>query len=97
MLNAARRSRRGAASTAGDATRRLLPRLTSLRAFAALAVFVFHLHAEDVASLPWGIARIGGTGVAFFFVLSGFVLAGHAAGAACPHVLPPPLRAGVPE
>ncbi len=53
----------------------MLPRLTALRAFAALAVFVFHLHSEDVASLPWSIAAVGGTGVAFFFVLSGFVLA----------------------
>jgi peptidoglycan/LPS O-acetylase OafA/YrhL len=54
---------------------RLLPRLTALRAFAALVVFLFHLHAHDIASLPWGVSAIGGTGVAFFFVLSGFVLA----------------------
>ena len=54
---------------------RLLPRLTALRAFAALAVLVYHLHEHHVVSLPWGISGIGGTGVAFFFVLSGFVLA----------------------
>jgi len=46
-----------------------------MRAFAAVVVYVFHLHAHDVASLPWGISQIGGVGVAFFFVLSGFVLA----------------------
>ncbi|MGY1745237.1 acyltransferase family protein [Blastococcus sp. SYSU D00695] len=53
----------------------LLPRLTGLRAFAALAVFVVHLDAHDVAALPWGVSEVGGTGVGFFFVLSGFVLA----------------------
>ncbi len=51
-----------------------LPRLTGLRAFAALAVFGFHV------SSRWGIfhlplAYLGYTGVAMFFVLSGFVLA----------------------
>ncbi|ROR91378.1 acyltransferase family protein [Nocardioides aurantiacus] len=54
---------------------RLLPRLTSLRAPAAVAVYVVHLEAHGVASLPWGVSAVGGTGVAFFFVLSGFVLA----------------------
>ena len=53
----------------------VLPRLTGLRAFAALAVFVFHLHHWEVIVLPQGIALVGATGVAFFFVLSGFVLA----------------------
>ena len=51
-----------------------LPRLTGLRAFAALVVFAFHV------SSRWGIfhiplAYLGYTGVAMFFVLSGFVLA----------------------
>ncbi len=51
-----------------------LPRLTGLRAFAALAVFGFHV------SSRWGVfhiplAYLGYTGVAMFFVLSGFVLA----------------------
>lgn len=54
---------------------RELPRLTSLRALAALAVFGFHLGHSELrwrpaeALLPHGYA-----GVAFFFVLSGFVL-----------------------
>jgi peptidoglycan/LPS O-acetylase OafA/YrhL len=50
-----------------------LDRLTSLRAFAALAVFAFHLHRWGV----WGpakVAKFGFTGVGFFFVLSGFIL-----------------------
>ena len=75
VLPAARRSRRDATASAGAVSRRLLPRLTALRAFAALAVFVYHFSADEVASLPWSISSIGGTGVAFFFVLSGFVLA----------------------
>lgn len=53
----------------------LLRRLTSLRAFAALAVFVVHLDAHQIIAVPWGLANLGGLGVAFFFVLSGFVLA----------------------
>ncbi|WP_255771713.1 acyltransferase family protein [Pseudarthrobacter sulfonivorans] len=50
-----------------------LPTLTSLRAFAALLVFIYHLEAAGVINFP--PARLGYTGVAFFFVLSGFVLA----------------------
>src|SRR5947209_7954479 len=54
-----------------------LPSLTSLRALAALMVFVFHLVRWQVVALPG--AGAGETGVAFFFVLSGFVLTwGHA-------------------
>lgn len=49
-----------------------LPSLTSLRAFAALGVFGYHLTHWHVAVLP-GMA-LGYAGVAFFFVLSGFVL-----------------------
>ena len=49
-----------------------LPSLTSLRALAALGVFAFHLTQWHVAVLP-GMA-LGYAGVAFFFVLSGFVL-----------------------
>jgi peptidoglycan/LPS O-acetylase OafA/YrhL len=52
--------------------RTVLPRLTSLRAFAALGVFLFHLgrwHAVQHSPLPFGYA-----GVTFFFILSGFVL-----------------------
>ena len=48
-----------------------LPSLTSLRAFAALGVFLFHLGAYG---LPYNAHRAGYVGVAFFFVLSGFVL-----------------------
>ncbi len=51
-----------------------LPRLTGLRAFAALWVFTYHV------SDRWGIfhlpgAFLGYTGVGLFYVLSGFVLA----------------------
>lgn len=47
-----------------------LPGLTSLRALAALLVFGYHLG----AGMPVGPFAGGYTGVAFFFVLSGFVL-----------------------
>ncbi len=47
-----------------------LPGLTSLRAFAALLVFCYHVG----AGMPVGPFAGGYTGVAFFFVLSGFVL-----------------------
>lgn len=51
-----------------------LPRLTSLRAFAALAVFGYHIGKDT----PWGpggtTMRLGFVGVGFFFILSGFVL-----------------------
>jgi peptidoglycan/LPS O-acetylase OafA/YrhL len=54
-----------------------LPALTSLRFFAALHVFVFHMYAMEITS-PTGLARqissIGYVGVSFFFVLSGFIL-----------------------
>lgn len=49
-----------------------LPSLTSLRAAAALLVFVFHVSRWDVVRIP--MAAVGDTGVAFFFVLSGFLL-----------------------
>ena len=48
-----------------------LPSLTSLRAFAALLVFVFHL---GQWGLPFHAGYVGYVGVAFFYVLSGFVL-----------------------
>ncbi len=54
-------------------SRPTLDRLTSLRAFAALSVFAFHLHRWAV----WGPAKVadfGFVGVGFFFVLSGFIL-----------------------
>lgn len=52
-----------------------LDSLTSLRWWAALGVFVFHI--RNVVPLPGVVgelARYGNFGVAFFFVLSGFVL-----------------------
>lgn len=52
-----------------------LPRLTSLRLFAAAVVVVFHLDQWGVASLPASLSALGYVGVSFFFVLSGFVLA----------------------
>ena len=56
------------------APRRDLPRLTSLRAFAALAVLGYHLmrHTELLPNDEW--FRYGFAGVGFFFILSGFVL-----------------------
>lgn len=51
-----------------------LPRLTSLRAFAALLVFGYHI-GHDTTWGPGGTTfRQGFVGVAFFFILSGFVL-----------------------
>jgi peptidoglycan/LPS O-acetylase OafA/YrhL len=52
-----------------------LTRLTSLRIFAAFAVFLAHLDGYEVVTLPGHPFRLGYTGVSFFFVLSGFVLA----------------------
>lgn len=52
-----------------------LPRLTSLRLFAAAVVVVFHLDQWGIASLPASLSTLGFVGVSFFFVLSGFVLA----------------------
>lgn len=65
----------GVAHTPGPGHRGMdLPRLTSLRAFAALAVFLFHL----ARHIEWAPLRLtfaeGYVGVAFFYVLSGFVL-----------------------
>lgn len=57
-----------------------LPSLTGLRFLAALAVFGFHLHVQDVFASD-SVDRVlstafdqGGNGVGFFFILSGFVL-----------------------
>lgn len=51
---------------------RNLASLTSLRAFAALLVFLFHLDMFGILRLPG--ASLGYSGVGFFFILSGFVL-----------------------
>ena len=51
----------------------VLPRLTSLRWFAALAVFL--VHADSLFQwAPLRLFRFGASGVTFFFILSGFVL-----------------------
>lgn len=50
-----------------------LPSLTSLRGFAALFVFIFHLNTVGLISVA--PAKLGYSGVAFFFLLSGFLLA----------------------
>lgn len=52
----------------------VLPRLTSLRGFAALAVFAYHSQLYGFAS-PDSPAALGFAGVGFFFILSGLVLA----------------------
>jgi peptidoglycan/LPS O-acetylase OafA/YrhL len=63
--------------------RRHIPTLTSLRFLAALWVFCFHLHMWHG---DFGISPIdkflhsGAVGMAFFFLLSGFILAQAAAG-----------------
>lgn len=54
-----------------------LPALTSLRFFAALHVYIFHVQAIVAVFGPiWyqRLASIGYVGVSFFFVLSGFIL-----------------------
>ena len=57
-----------------------LPRLTSLRFFAALLVLIFHARLHHF--VPQGaLFDVAHMGVAFFFVLSGFVLAWASAGA----------------
>lgn len=66
--------RNGATATEVSAPRgSQLPRLTSLRIFGALAVFLYHSAAWGLGDF-FGLANAGYTGVAFFFVLSGFVL-----------------------
>jgi len=51
-----------------------LDRLTSLRAAAALGVFMVHLSQLDVWRLPANLSSEGYVGVGFFFILSGFIL-----------------------
>lgn len=67
--------------TVVDAARRSrLPSLTGLRFLAALAVFGFHLHVQDVFASDSADRVLatafdqGANGVGFFFILSGFVL-----------------------
>jgi peptidoglycan/LPS O-acetylase OafA/YrhL len=75
-----RRSGRPAQSTS-----RHLPSLTALRFWAALIVVLYHL-SRQVGPIP-GVQELvwyGRTGVTFFFVLSGFVLAWTYEGAGIP-------------
>jgi len=63
--------------------RRNIPPLTSLRFLAALWVFVFHLYLWHGGKAPGVLDRLllaGPLGMAFFFVLSGFILAHSSAG-----------------
>ncbi|MEV7724599.1 acyltransferase [Streptomyces sp. NPDC087917] len=86
--------RPGAASGARDPRPVDLPSLTGLRWTAALMVFFYHVHiveyfggrANDLVTFAFGV---GNTGVSFFFVLSGFVLAWSSATA--------PTGRGVPR
>ena len=64
--------------------RRNIPPLTSLRFLAALWVFGFHLYRWHGAEAPAFFDRLlnaGTVGMAFFFVLSGFILARASEGA----------------
>ncbi|MEV6107243.1 acyltransferase [Streptomyces sp. NPDC051940] len=72
-------------SGAGAAGRDRLPSLTGLRFWAALLVVLYHL-SRQVGTLPWisDAAWFGRSGVTFFFVLSGFVLAWTYDGAVVP-------------
>ncbi|MFD9287810.1 acyltransferase family protein [Streptomyces sp. NPDC060030] len=58
------------------ASRDRLPSLTGLRFWAALVVVLYHL-SRQTGKLPWisDLTWYGRSGVTFFFVLSGFVLA----------------------
>ncbi|MFH8349975.1 acyltransferase family protein [Streptomyces sp. NPDC018045] len=68
-----------AANLAGDAFQRI-DSLTSLRFFAAFAVFTHHFNGLSAGGGVWHIpalfpySTMGGNGVTFFFVLSGFLL-----------------------
>jgi len=52
-----------------------LEALTSLRFFAALYVLMFHYTSVSGSIFQGQVVRLGYTGVSFFFVLSGFILA----------------------
>ncbi|WP_228976950.1 acyltransferase [Streptomyces sp. DH12] len=69
-------SRPGRRPAADPSGRDRLPSLTGLRFWAALVVVLYHL-SRQVGEVPWVSAATwyGRSGVTFFFVLSGFVLA----------------------
>lgn len=58
--------------------RRHIPQLDGLRAFAILAVLVFHARTTELPLFPaaWSFIGIGWSGVDLFFVLSGFLITG---------------------
>jgi len=61
----------------GPSSRPSLPALTSLRFFAAMHVFLFHLDADHIrtfSGLSFRLQKTGYVGVSLFFVLSGFIL-----------------------
>ncbi|MFE3514221.1 acyltransferase family protein [Streptomyces sp. NPDC059166] len=75
----------GSISASARETRDRLPSLTGLRFWAALVVVLYHL-SRQTGKLPWisDAAWYGRSGVTFFFVLSGFVLAWTYDGRAVP-------------
>ncbi|MFI5618725.1 acyltransferase family protein [Streptomyces sp. NPDC051567] len=84
MTLQASRPRTGAASVE-PAAGTPLPSLTGMRWAAAFVVFVYHVRnfgyfgGEDARIIDWAFGA-GATGVSFFFILSGFVLAWSARG-----------------
>ena len=67
---------RGSSPSVNLSSRNRLPTLTGLRFWAALLVVAYHLTWQIGAIQPISaLAMFGRTGVTFFFVLSGFVLA----------------------
>src|SRR5689334_23253991 len=66
-----------AAGAGADAspTPRLLPSLTGLRAVAALIIFLAHVNVFLPIPHTRELFDLGGVGVPYFFILSGFVLA----------------------
>jgi peptidoglycan/LPS O-acetylase OafA/YrhL len=68
-------SNSAATSSVSTATVRRLDSLTGIRALAAFAVFTHHTHSALIPNSGFGhLSTQGSSGVAFFFVLSGFVL-----------------------
>jgi peptidoglycan/LPS O-acetylase OafA/YrhL len=63
------------ASAGAPAAPRLLPSLTGLRAVAALIIFLAHVNVFLPIPHTPQILELGGVGVPYFFILSGFVLA----------------------